>query len=289
MLLIINKWWLTIGNIENMSKQTQTPLPIGTNLKDCEITNILGSGAFGITYLAYDKLLDRAVAIKEYFPRDFAIRDGKNFVVPKLDSDPELFSWGLERFFLEGRTLAKFRHISIVGVSRIFREMGTAYLIMDYEAGSSLGEHILQHSKHLLGGRTDFSKDELFKIVRYIGGGLKAMHATGIIHRDIKPENIIIRKNGVPVLLDFGAARQAMRKKNPKLTVIATPAYAPPEQFLQDGEQGPWTDIFAFGAVLYQMVSGEKPLDAGTRLLDISESKPDPFDASKRGRKRKIS
>ncbi|MBF0380643.1 MAG: serine/threonine protein kinase [Magnetococcales bacterium] len=260
-----------------MASQTQKPLPNGVLLNECEILEVLGIGAFGITYLAYDKPLDRKVAIKEFFPRDFAQRDENNNVVAKKDSDPELFNWGLERFFLEGRTLAKFKHVSIVGVVRIFRDMGTAYLIMDYEPGISLGKHIKQRKKSLFQSRNDYSKEELFKIIRYLSGGLKAIHETGIIHRDIKPENIIIRDNGVPVLLDFGAARQAMLEKNPKLTVMATPAYAPPEQFLQEGQQGPWTDIFAMGAVLYQMISGEKPIDAGARLLATSAGKPDPF------------
>jgi serine/threonine protein kinase len=265
-----------------MASQPQKPLPKGVVLNECEIIKVLGIGAFGVTYLAYDKLLDRKVAIKEFFPRDFARRNDKNFVVPKKGSDPELFKWGLERFFLEGRTLAKFKHVSIVAVVRIFRDMGTAYLIMDYEPGLSLGKYIKQNKKNLFHDRRDFTKDELFKIIRYLSGGLKAIHATGIIHRDIKPENIIIRDNGVPVLLDFGAARQAMMEKNPQLTVMATPAYAPPEQFLQEGQQGPWTDIFAMGAVLYQMISGEKPIDAGARLLATSANKPDPFVPTKK-------
>jgi serine/threonine protein kinase len=260
-----------------MASQQQKPLPKGVVLNECKIIKVLGIGAFGITYLAYDKLLDRKVAIKEFFPRDFAKRNSKNFVVPKKDSDPELFKWGLDRFFLEGRILAKFKHVSIVAVVRIFRENGTAYLIMDHEPGLSLGEHIKKHQKSMFHSSRDYTKDEIYKIVRYLSGGLKAIHETGIIHRDIKPDNIIIRENGVPVLLDFGAARQAMLEKNPQLTVMATPAYAPPEQFLQEGQQGPWTDIFAMGAVLYQMIGGEKPLDAGARLLATSANRPDPY------------
>ncbi|MBF0193698.1 MAG: serine/threonine protein kinase [Magnetococcales bacterium] len=260
-----------------MASQIQKPLKKGVVLNECEILKVLGIGAFGITYLAYDKLLDRKVAIKEFFPRDFATRNKKQHVVPKQNSDPELFKWGLERFFLEGRTLAKFKHVSIVGVVRIFRELGSAYLIMDFEPGLSLGEHIKKQQQSLFQAKRNFTKDEIFKIIRYLSGGLKAIHATGIIHRDIKPDNIIIRDNGVPVLLDFGAARQAILEKNAQLTVMATPAYAPPEQFLQDGNQGPWTDIFAMGAVLYQMIGGEKPLDAGARLLATSANKPDPY------------
>ncbi|MBF0453992.1 MAG: serine/threonine protein kinase [Magnetococcales bacterium] len=264
-----------------MSDPIQKPLPQGFILNECQIIRVLGAGAFGITYLAHDKHLDREVAIKEYFPKAFSVRNSDYSVMPQRGADPELFKWGLDRFFLEGRTLAKFKHVSIVGIVRIFQKMGTAYLIMDYEPGLSLKKHIKQRKKNLFLGSSDFSKDELYKIVRYLSGGLKAIHKTGIIHRDIKPDNIIIRDNGVPVLLDFGAARQALLEKNTQLTVLATPAYAPPEQFLQKGEQGPWTDIFAMGAVLYQMVSGVNPYDAGTRLRAISNHQPDPLKLAK--------
>ncbi|MBF0423354.1 MAG: serine/threonine protein kinase [Magnetococcales bacterium] len=261
-----------------MAKTPPIHLPVGYYLAGYKIIKIIGSGGFGITYLSYDQDLCRQVAIKEFFPRQFVERNQGIEVVPKGHFSPEQLQIGLDRFVLEGQTLAQFRHSSLIGVIHFFRANGTAYLVMDYEIGESLTQHIQGHKRFLRGVR--FTNEEIFRFVRYISSGLQIIHAAGIIHRDIKPDNIIIRKNGTPVLLDFGAARQSMLSKKSqdhRLTVIATPANAPPEQFMEDGEQGPWTDIYALGTVLYQMVTGHLPPSSGKRIQELTSGRPDPL------------
>ncbi len=218
-------------------------LPKGYTLKECQILSLLGQGAFGITYLAMDRHLHRQVTIKEFFPKQYVSRGNNQQVIPRSEKDERYYRWGRDRFLLEARTLARFRHPNIVGVNRYFQGNGTAYLVMDYEAGDPLGLHIQKLRKNTDNGPE--LEQGILAILRQLADGLKAIHAAGIIHRDIKPDNIIIRENGSPVLLDFGAARQALKAKDKNLTVVATPTYAPPEQLASDGEQGPWTDIFA--------------------------------------------
>ncbi|MBF0144749.1 MAG: serine/threonine protein kinase [Magnetococcales bacterium] len=260
-----------------MGKKNTAHLPLGSVLHGYKLLRVLGAGGFGITYLAYDKNLGREVAIKEFFPKSFVERRDDVKVVPKPGSNEELLRWGMERFTLEGQTLAQFKHPAIVGVIHFFQEYGTAYLVMEYIIGDSLPVHIQKHKTWFRGIR--FTTEELFRFIRHLCSGLELIHDAGIIHRDIKPDNIIIRPGGIPVLLDFGAARQTMMDRNQdrRLTVIATPANAPPEQFMEDGEQGPWTDIYALGTVLYHMLTGTSPPSSGKRIQELTSDRPDPL------------
>ncbi|MCZ6862868.1 MAG: protein kinase [Alphaproteobacteria bacterium] len=250
-------------------------LPGGYQLFEYKITRVLGHGGFGITYLAWDTNLEKNVAIKEYLPVEFAIRMGDVSVKPRSSADEEDYKWGLERFLKEAQTLAVFRHPSIVAVYRFFEEHGTAYMVMEYEDGEAFSSVMKRK-------RGKFTEAELIDLLMPLLDGLAAVHKSGYLHRDIKPGNIYIRENGSPVLLDFGAARHAIGKKSQSLTSIVTPGYAPMEQYFADGNQGPWTDIYAMAGILYQAISGSVPAEAPARIKNdphepISQTSPKGF------------
>lgn len=246
-------------------------LPSGFHLHWYEIGEVVGKGGFGITYACRDTNLDHTVAIKEYFPRSFAARDATDTVRPTGKGSEAQYDWGLRRFLDEARTLAKFRHPSIVRVSSVFEANGTAYMVMDYERGRSLAEAVEAGS---VSGETS-----LMAVLLPLLDGLDHVHAAGFIHRDIKPDNILIRDDGSPVLLDFGAARHAVSAENDQLTAVATRGYAPFEQFDGSGDlkQGPWTDIYSLGAVLYEFVSGARPAESLHRATALLEGGRDPL------------
>ena len=232
-------------------------LALQSALHEYRIEQVLGVGGFGITYLARDTHLDKAVAIKEYLPGDLAARAGGS-VVPLSPEREDDYRWGLERFLLEARTLARFSHANIVRVLRYFEANGTAYMVMDYERGEPL-KNVLQHAPQP-------PEALLKKLAAPLLDGLAVVHAGGFLHRDIKPENVIVRAGGEPVLIDFGAARNALGGSTRSLTAVLTPGYAPLEQYSGEGKQGPWTDLYAFAGVLYRAVTGNAPPDAVTRL-----------------------
>ena len=233
-------------------------LPIGCELHEYVIDGVLGQGGFGITYLAHDKNLRKKVAIKEYLPETFAVRQSTLDITAK-PSCREDFDWGLSRFLQEAQTLGQFEHPNIVPVMRFFRANGTAYMVMNYQDGESL-RAILDESDQL-------EESELEEILYPLLDGLNRVHNEGILHRDIKPGNIFIRIDGTPVLLDFGAARQAIGARGKNVTRIVTPNYAPHEQYYSDGNLGPWTDIYALASVIYEGVAGTPPPEAPARIV----------------------
>jgi serine/threonine protein kinase len=235
-------------------------LPAGYQIHEYVVDKVLGVGGFGITYLGRDTTLNLRVAIKEYLPNELAVRDAALNVLPKSSDCEETYYWGLDRFLQEARLLARFNHPNIVRVLRFFEANGTAYMMMQYEDGESLDEKLKK-----LGAPPDegWLQGILFPLL----DGLKVMHDEGFLHRDIKPGNIYIRRSdGSPVLLDFGAARAQMRGKDQNMTAIVTPGYAPFEQYFTDGCQGPWSDIYAFGAVIYKAITGKAPPEAASRV-----------------------
>ena len=233
-------------------------LPAGSMLLEYRLESVLGAGGFGITYLGWDTHLEKHVAIKEYLPGELAIRALDGSVVPVNTESEFNYKWGLERFIQEARTLAKFSHPNIVRVNRYFEAHGTSYMVMDYEAGESLYQSLKRAP----------TPDEarLKSILLPILDGLEAVHRTGFLHRDIKPSNVFIRESGSPVLLDFGSARHATSGVSKNLTAIVSPGYAPLEQYAGDGNQGPWSDIYALSGVMFRAVTSENPPDAVRRM-----------------------
>jgi len=233
-------------------------LPGGYRFEEYEIVRLLGSGGFGLTYLGYDHNLDKPVAIKEYLPNDMAVRGQDSTVLPKSTADKEDFDWGLDRFLMEARTLARFDNPHLIKVFRFFRAHGTGYIVMEYAEGETFSEYLTRHGT--------IGEDKLKAILLPLLSGLEEVHKADFLHRDIKPGNIMIREGGSPVLIDFGAARQAVGAKSRSVTSIVTPGYAPIEQYDTKGNQGPWTDIYALGAVAYKALTGNAPDDATGRV-----------------------
>jgi len=231
-------------------------LPAGHKVFEYRIEKMLGGGGFGITYLANDINLELPVAIKEYFPGDLTTRAADLSVRVRVPEGEQQFQWGLERFLDEARALAAFRHPNIARVLRYFRENGTAYIVMEYESGDPL--------KRWLARQPALDQAGLLKVIYPLMDGLEAVHKLDFLHRDIKPDNIYIRADGTPVLLDFGAARRYTGGRD--LTNIVSPGFAPFEQYHSKGNQGPWTDIYSLGAVMYWMTTGQKPLESAARV-----------------------
>ena len=253
------------------SKHFSDALPPGAKLLWFEIIKVLGKGGFGITYLGRDTNLNQMVAIKEYLPSAFSSRNANNEVRPNSPADAKTFEWGLDRFLKEAQILARFRHPCIVRVVSFFRDSNTAYMVMEYVEGEGL-DTILRERKTL-------PEDELKKLVPTLLDGLEILHNADYIHRDIKPPNILIRKkNGLPVILDFGSARQSVAGMGDQMTSLLSMGYSPFEQYDSSGDrQGPWSDIYATGGVFYRAIVGTKPKDAAVRIASRLRNDPDPM------------
>jgi formylglycine-generating enzyme required for sulfatase activity len=223
---------------------------------------VIAAGGFGVTYEAEDVKLHTRVALKEYYPADFGERNSTMHVRPKSASHRKTFEWGRSSFLQEAQTLARFRHSSIVRVTRVFEAFSTAYMVMEYEHGSDFDSWLRALKRAP-------TQEELDRIVAPLLDALELMHAKNFLHRDISPDNIIIREDGTPVLLDFGAARRAVAEMTKALTGIVKSGYSPHEQYATDGRlQGPWSDLYAFGATLYRAVTGKPPEEATLRVTD---------------------
>lgn len=233
-------------------------LPIGTLLADeYRIDSVLGAGGFGITYRAHDVKLEIDVAIKEYFPRDFASRSNTVTVRPRSKGDVEPFEWGRSQFIDEARRLARLQHPNIVRCMRYFEDNDTGYFVMSFEEGRTLEKHFSRPPQ----------QGELDQLLAPILDALEALHGAGIYHRDISPDNILVRDDDTPVLIDFGASRQAMARRTQTVAAIVKPGYSPIEQYDRETrQQGAWSDIYSLGATIYSLIAGGPPPDALARV-----------------------
>lgn len=237
-------------------------LPPGTVLREWRLEDVLGVGGFGIVYRGRGIYFDELVAIKEYFPSSISERNDEDTVVP-IDSDAEeVHALGLKKFVEEAKLLWNLstptRHPNIVNVRSLFEIHGTAYMVMDFEDGSSLSR--------LLKQGTQFNERSLLSMIKPIAEGLDRAHRVGVLHRDIKPPNILINPDGRSVLIDFGSARFEAAEATSTSVTFHTPPYAAIEQYVKTYAQGPWTDIYALGVVLYECVAGAKPPEVLERL-----------------------
>ncbi len=249
-------------------------LPSETILdKKYEIIRELGSGGFGITYLANFIKLDTKVVIKEYFPNDLAHRETNSTIIPSKSDEAEFYEKGKERFLLEAKTIAKFKHPYIVRIIDYFEENNTAYFVMEYEDGNSLEEWLQTHK--------NLTEDDILPIIIPILDALTEIHTQHIYHRDIKPDNIIMRKDGVPLLIDFGAAKESDQQGskassfNPR-----TASYAAPEQKASISKYiGAHTDLYAIGALLHKVVTGKTPPTADDRSISRDNEDKDLYES----------
>ena len=254
---------------EQPDVQYRHALPAGYQLHSYRVKRVLGVGGFGVTYLAEHTRLGHDVALKEYMPNEFAVREGTT-VHPKSRSDRDDFQWGLTRFLDEAKILIKFKHPNLVRVMDYFDTNNTAYFAMEYEVGEPL-DQVLRRRGHL-------TEPQLRNLILPVVNGLKVVHQAGYLHRDIKPANIFVRREDEsPVLLDFGAARLAMGQKTKSMTAIASAGHSPPEQYESDGNQGAWSDIYSLSAVCYTAITGDIPVEAPRRLISAVRNAPDPL------------
>lgn len=235
-------------------------LPIGTRLKGGRYTlgKVLGQGGFGITYLGADTQENRPVAIKELFPEGSSRRPNSRNVIPPTSLLGAGFTETMEKFEDEARVMKKFNHPGIVRVFDIFEENGTAYLVMEFLKGQTLGKRIEKQGK--------LPAREVQDIALKLLDALKVVHGAGMLHRDIKPDNVFLHQDGRVVLIDFGSARQFAQGKTLQHTRLVTPGYAPLEQYGTAGKFGPYTDLYALGATLYHALMGETPPAATDRV-----------------------
>ena len=244
--------------------RTKERLEIGYRLNGrYRVCRSLGQGGFGITYLAEDELLGQKIVIKEYFPAAFARRAEDGSIRIMEETDRAAFTEGRNRFLREARILTSLLDVpGVVKAWNYFQENQTAYLVMEYVQGISLRSWLEQNGEVP-------SFDEALEMLRPVVLALANIHKKGLLHRDITPDNLMVGANGTVKLLDFGSARSYLREKDSEMTqtVLLKSGYAPPEQYDGKSVQGPWTDIYALSATLYEMITGCMPEDALQRQI----------------------
>ena len=254
-----------MANAQTDSEPSGQALPAGARLLEFVIERVLGSGGFGITYLARDTSLNRQVVIKENLPAQFAWRETTTGTVrPRHTSggDADDYEWSMKNFLREAETLASLDHPGIVKVLRSFQAFGTAYFVMPFVEGVALDELMKQRE-----GKP-FTEVELRRLLELLLPALGHLHERGIYHRDIKPGNILITNEGIPVLIDFGSARQRLSERS--MTVVESAGYTPFEQLQSRGNVGPWSDLYSLGGTLVKALTGEAPPKAMDRAVGDS-------------------
>jgi serine/threonine protein kinase len=241
-----------------MPTQANQPLADGYRLQNYRIRKVLSCGGFSIVYLAHDEN-DVPVAIKEYLPSSLALRNQGDALPAIAEENLATFRYGMKCFFEEGRSLAGLSHTNVVRVLNFFRANETAYLVMRYEHGRTLQEHIEHH-------RGSIKEDFIRRVFTLLLNGLREVHTNKLLHLDIKPANIYIRNDGSPVLIDFGAARQTLTEEAMRLNPMYTPGFASPEHYRKRELLGPWSDIYSVGASMFSCLAAAAPPAADQRL-----------------------
>ena len=256
--------------------RTKERLEVGYRLNGrYRVCRSLGQGGFGITYLAEDELLGQKIVIKEYFPACFARRAEDGSIRITEETDRAAFTEGRNRFLREARILTSLLDVpGVVKAWNYFQENQTAYLVMEYVQGISLRSWLEQNKE-------EPSFDEALEMLRPVVLALESIHKKGLLHRDITPDNLMVGANGTVKLLDFGSARSYLREKDSEMTqtVLLKSGYAPPEQYDGKSVQGPWTDIYALSATLYEMITGCMPEDALQRQIRDELLEPSVYGA----------
>ena len=254
---------------DERTQNSDHQLPTGTVLGgQYLIGKALGQGGFGITYLAWDQVMNQPVAVKEYFPKGFASRTVGNTKVTSYDGqNAHDFEFNKKRFLREAESLAKLWNIpQIVKILRYFEENGTAYIVMEYVQGVDLRKHLKKLSRPL-------TVEETLALMGPVAEGLDLVHKIDLVHRDISPDNIMVLPDGSTKLLDFGAARfvenaNADQERLTSTQAVLKHGFAPPEQYRTHGALGPWTDVYALCATIYYCLSGKVPTEAMARTVD---------------------
>ncbi len=240
-------------------QENNAPLPANYALDQYRIERKLSMGGFSIVYLAYDEA-GTPYAIKEYLPNSLALR-AEGEITPGIPEEHlPAFRYGMKCFFEEGRALARLNHPNIIRVVNFFRANSTVYMVMEFVNGSTMQEYIRNQ-------RGRISERFIRTVFMRLLNGLREVHTHKLLHLDIKPANIYLREDFNPVLLDFGAARQALNQDEPMLKPMHTPGYASPEHYGDNQHLlGPWSDIYSIGAAMYACVTDRAPPRADERV-----------------------
>jgi serine/threonine protein kinase len=240
-----------------MNVQANQSLPEGFQLETYKILRVLASGGFSFVYLAHDEN-EVPVAIKEYLPASLALRTGDDVKPVVPDEKLAIYRYGMKCFFEEGRALATLSHPNVVRVLNFFRANDTVYMVMRYERGRTLQEHIVAR-------RGPLSESWIRRTFSQLLNGLREVHSQKLLHLDIKPGNIYVRNDGSPLLIDFGAARETLTAEGTQLPPMYTPGYASPEHYANRQNLGPWSDMYSVGAAMYACLSADAPQPANLR------------------------
>lgn len=244
----------------------------GASIAGYNIIRVLGVGGFGITYEADSPYTGKRVAIKEFFPRGIVSREGTHVVYAQRDA--EVVEWALKRFESSTLDQCKLRHTNIVDVVHYVKDNGTGYMIMEYVEGETL-EHWLREREYLP------EAEELQPLLSPVLGALEYLHARNMVHRDIAPDNIMIRGDGTPMLIDFGAIKligqETQLRSEAKTFAVMKQYYSPPEQVEEGGELDHRADIYSIGAVFYRAFSGFPPASAEERMRERAYGRADPY------------
>ena len=260
-------------------------LSVGTILKDTyRIESFLSSGGFGNTYVATNFTFNEKVAVKEFFLRGVNLRDGESTVSVSNPDNRALFNEQLEKFRKEAQRIRRLRSPHVVRVHDLFDANGTAYYVMDYIDGESLAARLRRTQQPL-------AETEAMRYFGQVLDALEAIHAAGLCHMDLKPDNVMVDKEDNAVLIDFGASKRIASDQlvSTVTGVSYTNGYAPPEQLESDMDIfGPWTDIYALGAMLYKLLTNHKPPMPSAIYSDPtpdkSKSLPFPEEVSEQSR-----
>lgn len=244
----------------------------GASIAGYNIIRVLGAGGFGITYEADSPYTGKRVAIKEFFPRGIVSREGTHVVYAERDT--EVVEWALKRFESSTLDQCKLRHTNIVDVVHYVKDNGTGYMIMEYVEGETL--------EHWLRGREFLPEaDELEPLLSPVLAALEYLHTRNMVHRDIAPDNIMIRGDGTPMLIDFGAIKligqETQLRSEAKTFAVMKQFYSPPEQVEEGGELDHRADIYSIGAVFYRAFSGFPPVSAEERMRERAYGRADPY------------
>ncbi|MCL2897392.1 serine/threonine protein kinase [Brenneria tiliae] len=238
----------------NNNRTVPNALPPGYRFNEFEIKEVIGGGGFGIVYRAWDHQLERTIAIKEFMPSTLAVRNDDMTLVLRSERFGKAFTAGLNSFIQEARLLARFSHPNLLHVLRFWVQNDTAYMGTAFYSGTTLSK--LREARPEL-----INEAWIRRTLPMLFGAIKTIHDEGYLHRDISLDNIQIQDNGLPVLLDFGSARRSIGNVSDETETMLRPGFAPIEQYTDDNEseQGPWTDIYALGAVLHTLIVGSPP------------------------------
>ncbi|WBV24200.1 serine/threonine protein kinase [Pantoea piersonii] len=263
-----------------MSDNRSQALPQGYRFNEFEIEQVIGEGGFGIVYSAWDHQLERRVAIKEYMPASMAVRGENLHLQLRSERFVAVFQAGMNSFIQEARILARFSHPGLLHVLRFWQDNDTAYMVTEFYSGDTL-KNRYQKDPQLV------NETWIRSLLPPLLSALRTLHDNGYLHRDIALDNIQIQENMLPVLLDFGSACKEIGHLTDKTEIMLKPGYAPIEQYSEgrDGDQGPWTDIYALGAVLHMLVAGEPPPVSVVRLISnnyqpLAQRQPPGFSLS---------